>query len=173
MLMGQVVLLPSVPVYPASTTFLDTAECAFLIAVRWWVSGYQGDEDPVPRLCRGLKIAGARDAAFTINEFMAVIASTAREPIAIHQPRCLDLSDDERQLLFAASLAQAGESAAAERALRASLVSPAGAESALEPLEVSVELFAQAGLIFSRRWPRFENSRRSDTSDLDHPSNPT
>ncbi len=64
--MGQIMTLASVPaVYPDRTAGLDTAECTFLAAVRWWVSGYRGDEDPVPRLCQGLKIAGVRDAHYS------------------------------------------------------------------------------------------------------------
>jgi hypothetical protein len=45
------------------------------------------------------------------------IANTARERIAGHLSRSLSLPDDERQSLFTAGLAQAGESAAVERAL--------------------------------------------------------
>jgi hypothetical protein len=171
--MRQLVSLATAPFYPASVALLDPAERVFLVAVRGWVSGYRGDEDPVPRLCRGLKIAGARDAAFSINEFMAVIANTAREQIAIHRPRSRDISGDERQLIFAASLAQADESAAAERVLRESLISATGAEFALDPLRLTAELFARAGLNFSRRRPHLEKWSHHDTDAIDYSSRST
>jgi hypothetical protein len=50
-LMGQVVPFPLVRItYPDRTSLLDTAECAFRIAVRCWVSGYRNDEDLLPGL---------------------------------------------------------------------------------------------------------------------------
>jgi hypothetical protein len=57
-----------------------------------------------------------------------VIARTGRQPIAIHCPRCPHVSDDERLLLHAASLTQAGHSHMAEKALCAALLSAQGAE---------------------------------------------
>ena len=84
---------------------------------------------------------------------MAVVARTARHPVAIHCPRCPHLSDDEKHLLHAASLAQSGESQLAERALRTALISASGAEFALGPLEGLGTLFAEARLLFSRRRP--------------------
>ena len=82
---------------------------------------------------------------------MAVIARTARRPVAIHCPRCPHLSRDETSVLYAASLVQAGERRTAERALRTALLSAPGAEFALGPLEGLGELFTQARLLFRRR----------------------
>jgi hypothetical protein len=142
---------PAPASYPNRTALLDAAERAFLIACRCWVSDFRRGDDPVPRLCQELGGAGARDAAFSIDALMAVVARTVRQPIAIHCPPCPHLSGDERHLLHAASLAQAGESMRAERALRTALLSASGAEFALGPLEGLGELFARARLLFSRR----------------------
>jgi hypothetical protein len=150
--MGQVVPFPLVSTrYPDRTTSLHTVEPAFLIAVRWWVLGYRNNQDPMPRLSRGLKAAGARDAAFSLNSFMAIVADTAHRPIAIHRPRCHGFSSDEQHLLFAASQAQYGDRALARQALRDVWISEAGATFALEPLGAPGALFAAAGLHFTRR----------------------
>jgi hypothetical protein len=127
--MGQIIQLPlSLGGYPDNSAALDPAECILLIAIRWWVDSYRRDEDPLPRLCQGLEAAGTCDAAFTIDALMAIIARTGRQPIAIHCPRCPHVSDDERLLLHAASLTQAGHSHMAEKALCAALLSAQGAE---------------------------------------------
>jgi hypothetical protein len=84
---------------------------------------------------------------------MATIARTVQQRITIHCPRCPRLSDDERHLLHAASLAQAGDGHLAEKALRSALLSAQGAEFALGPLWGPGELFAEAGLFFRRRRP--------------------
>jgi hypothetical protein len=143
--------IPAPPSYPSRTTLLDAAERAFLIAVRWWVYAFRDGEDPVPRLCRHLHAAGARDAAFSIDALMAIVARTVRQPIAIRCPQCPHLSADETHLMHPACLVQAGQSVQAERALRTALLSASGAEFALGPLEGLGELFARACLLFSRR----------------------
>ena len=143
--------IPAPPSYPTRTTLLDAAERAFLTAIRWWVDSFRRGEDPVPHLCRHLHAAGTRDAAFSIDALMAIVARTARQPIAIHCPQCLHLSTDETHLMHAACLVQAGEGAQAERALRTALLSGSGAEFALGPLEGLGDLFARARLLFSRR----------------------
>ena len=74
-----------------------------------------------------------------------------RRPITIHCPLCSTVSEDEKHLLHAASLAQAGPGDTAERALRTTLLSAQGAEFALGTLEGLGALFAQAGLLFRRR----------------------
>ncbi len=150
--MGQVVSFHlRAPAYPDTTHALDSAECVLLLGVRWWVADYRHGIHPIPRLRQAMNIAGPQEAAFPVDQLMAVIARTARQPIAIHCPRCPNLSPDEAQLLHAASLAQAGETALAERALRTALLSAAGAEFALGPLEGIGALFAEAKLLFSRR----------------------
>ncbi len=150
--MAQIIpIVPTSATYPIRTALLDAAECAFLTAVRWWVSAFRHGENPVPRLCQHLQAAGARDAALSVDALMAIVARTVRQPIAIHCPHCPHLSEDEKHLLHAASLAQAGESNVAKRALRTALLSAPGAEFALGPLEGLGELFARARLLFSRR----------------------
>jgi hypothetical protein len=102
---GQISQLPVSPAgYPNNSAALDPAECILLIAIRWWVDSYRRDEDPMPRLCQGLEAAGTCDAAFSVDALMAIIARTVRQPIAIHCPRCPNVSDDERLLLPADQL---------------------------------------------------------------------
>ena len=57
----------------------------------------------------------------------------------------------KKRLLQAASFVQVGKSSLAERALRAALLSAAGAEFIIGPLEELAELFCEAGLLFCRR----------------------
>jgi hypothetical protein len=150
--MAQIIpFTPTLASYPTSTTLLDAAERAFLIAIRWWASAIRHGENPMPHLCRHFHTAGARDAAFSVDSLMAVVARTVRQPLATHCPHCPHPSTDETHLLHAASLVQTGESGLAERALRTALLSTSGAEFALGPLEGLGELFARARLLFSRR----------------------
>jgi hypothetical protein len=150
--MGQVIQLafPSTD-YPPTKHALGSAESVFLIAVRWWVADYRQGEDPLPRLCEAMRAAGAHDAAFSVDQLMAIVARSARQQIAIHCPDCPHLSADEKHLLHAASLAQASRSDLAERALRTALLSAQGAEFALGPLEGLSKLFTEARLHFCRR----------------------
>jgi hypothetical protein len=97
--------------------------------------------------------AGAYDAAFAVDQLMALFVRAARRSMAIHCPRCPDLSEDEKHLLHAARLVQAGETKMAERALRLALLSAQDAECALGPLESLGDLFTEARLIFRRRKP--------------------
>ena len=146
--MGQVIHL-AIPsgAYPATTD----AESVFLLAVRWWVEDYRQGADPIPRLCETMRTAGAHDAAFAVDQLVAVVAHTVRQPISIHCPRCPHVSRDEAHLLHATSLVQAGESRMAERALRTALLSASGAEFALGPLQGLGELFTEARLFFRKR----------------------
>jgi hypothetical protein len=149
---GQIIQLPSSPAgYPVNSAALDPAERILLSAIRWWVDSYRRDEDPMPRLCQGLEAAGTGDAAFSVDALMAIIARTVRNPIAIHCPRCPHVSDDERHLLHAASLTQAGNGHLAGKALCTALLTAQGAEFALGPLQGLGELFAEAGLFFRQR----------------------
>jgi hypothetical protein len=152
--MGQVIRLnPLSAAFPAAAdaTDLNDAEIALLGALRTWVAAYRADEDPLPSLCEAMDRVGAHDAAFSVDQMMAVIARSVRRPIATHCPRCPHLSDDERRLLHAASLVQVGDSRLAERALRTALLSAVGAEFIIGPMEGLAELFREAGLFFSRR----------------------
>jgi hypothetical protein len=154
LLMGQVVHLPArPPAYPDRSADLEPGECVLLIALRWWVTDHRCDVDPLPRLCQDLETAGAQDAAFSVDRLMAVVARSVCRPIAIHNPRCPLVSGDEKWLLHAASLAQAGNRRRAERALRTALLSAQGAASALGSLEDLGELFTAARLVFRRRSP--------------------
>jgi hypothetical protein len=150
--MGQIIRLPVTPAeYPETSAELGLAECVLLIAIRWWADACRRGDDPIRRLHQRLETAGTRDAAFSIDSLMAIVARTVRQPIAIHCPRCPHLSGDEKQLLHAASLVQAGDGQLAEKALRTALLSAQGAEFALGPLEGLGELFADARLFFRRR----------------------
>ena len=151
--MGQVIRLPVPPPYPDCSGDLDPAECVLLIALRWWVADHRCGTDPLPRLCQALDSAGAHDAAFPVDRLMVVVARNARRPIVMHCARCRRMSDDEKRLLHAASLAQAGDGPRAGKALRIALLSAQGAEFALGPLGDLGELFAAARLLFRRRSP--------------------
>ena len=162
--MGQVIHL-SVPwaAYPATTEALDTAERILLLGVRWRAADYRQSIDPVPRLCEAMRSAGPHDAAFPVDRLMAVIARTARRPVAINCPCCPHLSRDEASVLYAVSLVPAGERRTAERALRTALLSAPGAEFALGPLEGLGQLFTQARLLFRRRQVPAEYQSPGDT----------
>lgn len=150
--MGRVIhIVTSSTAYPDSTTRLEPAESVLLLAIRWWVADHRQGEDPLPRLCEALRIAGPHDAAFAVDRLMSVVGRTARRPVAIHCPRCPQISGDEQHLLHGASLTQAGRGGLAERVLRTALLSAAGAGLALAPLEGVAELFAEARLLFRRR----------------------
>jgi hypothetical protein len=158
--MGQIVRfpLPSAP-YPDHAAELDPAERVLLIAVRWWTADQQNGTDPLPRLLDILEHTGTRDAALALDRWMSVLAWGARHPITIQCPRCPHLSGDETCLLFAASLAQAGDGHLAEKALYGTLLSIQGAEFALGPLEDIGASFAEARLVLRRRpAPRISNS---------------
>lgn len=150
--MGQVIAFPALASpYPDRAADLDRAECVLLVAVRSWVASYRIGEDPLPCLFPGLETAGAHDAAFSIDRLMEVVARSVTRPAEIHCPGCPQLSSDEKNLLHAASLAQAEESLLARRTLRTTLLSAQGAEFAIGPLEGLAELFTQARLFLSRR----------------------
>ncbi len=150
--MSHVIAFPAA--YPSHSTALDRAEAVLLLAVRWWVADRRKGEDPLPRLCEALGSAGAHDAAFSVDRLMEVIARSAVRPVEVHCPRCPGLSRDECQLLHAAALVQAGHVEQAEQSLRNCLLSVAGAECAIGPLEGLGELFAAAKLrLRTRRRP--------------------
>jgi hypothetical protein len=152
MQMGQFIQFPIRQPFPDHAAALDRAEGILLTAIRWWVDSYRRNEDPMPRLCQELEAAGACDAAFSIDALMAIIRQTVQQPIAIHCPRCPYLSNDEKHLLHAVGLVQAGDSHLAKKALRTTHLSAQGAEFALGPLQGLGELFAEAGLFFCRRY---------------------
>jgi len=150
--MGQLIEFPAVvAAYPSAAAKLERPECLLLAAIRWWVVDHIRGTDPLPRLSRSMYAVGAHDAAFSIDRLMSVVARAVRRPIAIHCPLCGAVSEDEKHLLHAASVAQSGPSDVAERALRTALLSGQGAEFALGPLMGLGQLFAQAGLLFRRR----------------------
>ncbi len=168
--MGQIIAFPVPPsAYPDLTADLDPAESVLLLAIRWWVESYRSGDDPVPRLCRGLEAAGLADAAFPIDGLMMVLARTVTRPVAIHCPKCPQVSPDETHLLRAVGLAQADEGLLAEKVLRTTLLSAQGAEFALGPLEGVGELFARARLLLSaRRLPADEQA----AGDARNPGSP-
>jgi hypothetical protein len=155
--MGQIIRLPAALTgYPDASAALDPAECVLLTAIRWWAVDFRQRYDALPRLFEVMDTAGAHDAAFSVDQLMAVFVRSAQRSMTIHCPRCRGLSEDEKHALNAASLVQTGESQMAERALRTALLSAQGAECALRPLQGLGELFAEAGLFFRRRRPLAE-----------------
>jgi hypothetical protein len=150
--MGQIIAFPLPPTpYPDLAADLDKAEGVLLVAVRWWVACFRAGEDPIPRLRQGLTTAGSAAAASSIDGLMMVVSRTVTRPVEIRCPRCPNLSLDERHLLHAASLAQAGDADLAAKVLRRTLLSAQGAEFALGSLEGLGTLFTQARLLLSRR----------------------
>lgn len=163
--MGQIITFPAPPTpYPDRAADLATAECVLLIAMRWWVASYRLGEDPMPRLCQGLETAGVPDSAFSVDALMAVIARAGTHPIDVRCPRCPNVSFDEKCLLQAASLTQAGDSHLAEQVLRVTLLSAQGAEFAIGPLEGAAELFSQVRLILKRRRSPIDGLETDDDS---------
>ncbi len=149
--MGQIFHFPVQPTsYPNQSSDLATADCVLLLAMRWWVEDYKAGVDPVPRLQVALENAGATEAAFSIDSLMSIVARTGRRPIAVHCPRCPNLSGDEKQLLHAASLTQACNGTLAGKSLRTALLSAEGAAFAVGALEGIGELFGNARLFFAR-----------------------
>jgi hypothetical protein len=104
------------------------------------------------------------DAAFSVDQLMAVFIRCARQSMTNNRPQCPDLSEDEKYLLNVASLVQTGESKIAERSLRTALLSSQGVEFALGPLRRLGELFADAKLTFQRRRPDPEERLGMDTA---------
>ncbi len=150
--MGQLIAFPSPPTsYPDFAADLDKGETILLLAIRWWGELFREGEDPIPCLLEGLETAGTADAAFSIDGLMSIVARVARRPVDIRCPRCPRLSDNEKHLLRAVSLAQNGNSNMAEKVLRTTLLSPQAAEFALGPLEGLAEIFAKARLFLSPR----------------------
>ena len=152
--MGQVIHLTiSSAAYPNAINSLERAERTFVQAMRLWFASYRRGDDPVRHLCEVMRAADAHDAAFPIDRLMALIARTARQPIAIYCQRCPHLE-------------------MAARTLRTALLSAHGAEFALSPLEGLGELFAEAKLLFRRRRPPVADASRAGTVEAKSPLSP-
>lgn len=136
---------------PRDVADLATPEALLLLALRWWVRCYSRRESPLERLVAGMSRAGVRDAGFSVDGLMGVVARTGQRPVDIRCPRCPALSEDESVLLHAAWLAQEARSDLAERHLRTHLLTDAGAVFAIGPLEGLGSLFLGAGLVFGGR----------------------
>jgi hypothetical protein len=163
--MGQVIAFPFQPVpYNNLTADLGSADRVLLAAIRTWVDASRDNVDPVPPLRQGLDAIGAHDAAFSIHAIMTAIARAVRRPVAIHHPRCPNLSGDEQRLLHAASLTQAGDRERAEKVLSATLLSTDSVAFVMGPLDGLGRLFAQARLFLSRRSPSNQDPMPDDDS---------
>ena len=149
--MGQIIAFPTAPAVPHLAANLGTADCILLLAIRWWAADFRLGIDPIPRLRDALTHARACNAAILIDAFMSVVARTVRRPATINGPRCPQLSADEQQLLYAASLTQDDQGKLAEKALRTALLSAEGAAFAVGELEALGALFSQVCLFFGRR----------------------
>jgi hypothetical protein len=149
---GQIIQLQlSVDPYPERRSGLEDPEAVLLIGLRWWAEDTRLQHDPLPRLRQGMAIAGLPDSALAIDAFMTIAGRTAYRALEVHGPGCDCLSPDEKHLLHAASLVQAGHNALAERALRTTLLTAQGADMALGPLMGIGQLFSSARLFFRRR----------------------
>ena len=148
--MGQVIAFRPYPKRDPDRA-ADVAESILLGASRSYVEVSCIGDDPIPRLRQELVAVGLDDAAFPIDAFMAVVARAARRPLRIYCPGCPDVSQDEKQLLHAASLVQSGSCRLAEKVLRMTLLSAEGAAFAIGPLEGLGELFRRAGLFLTQR----------------------
>ena len=154
--MGQVIqFLPSIaPIRRRSG--LDDPAAVLLIGLRWWAEDTSRQHDPLPRLRQGMGIAGLSDSALAIDAFMTIAGCTTYRVLELHGPGCDCLSQDEKHLLHAASLVQAGHDALAERALRTALLTAQGADMALGPLQGIGQLFSAARLFFRCRTAPFD-----------------
>lgn len=142
--MGQIIRLPA---YPDGAIDLNKAKYLLLVAIRWWVKDHRSAQDARPRLTERMQHADAKDAALSIDSQMTIVSRGMRRPIEMHCPGCGKISGDEKQLLAAAALAQAGQAQLAARVLRTMLLSAQGTEFALGPLEGLGIVFARAMLI--------------------------
>jgi len=168
---GQIIQLPVAAVrYPDPPGDLEPAECALLIAIRWWVDAHRGGDNPMPRPQQGLAMGRARTAASSIDAVIAIIARTVQRLVAVRCPPCPHLSGDEKGPLHAASLPQAGDDRLAERALRVALLSAHGAEALPGLLEGLGERLAHAQLLLRRRPTPFGNPLILDTQETWPPS---
>ncbi len=150
--MAHIIRFPTTSdLYPARSPDLEEPEAVLLLGLRWWVADVREHVNPLPRLRHGMGLAGASDAAVSIDALMSIIGGTARRPLEVHGPGCDCLSADEQQMLHAASLVQAGDSPRAEQVLRTALLSAQGADMALGPLQGIGRLFSAARLLLRRR----------------------
>jgi hypothetical protein len=149
---GQVIQFQQpVDPYPERRSGLDDPEAVLLVGLRWWAEGTRLQHDPLPRLRQGMGVAGLPDSAQSIDAFMTIAGRTTYRALEIHGPACDCLSQDEKHLLHAASLVQAGHHAVAERALRTALLTAQGADMALGPLQGIAQLFSSVRLFFRCR----------------------
>ena len=164
--MGQVIRFPATSdTYPPLSTDLEEPEAVLLVGLRWWVHAVRQGQNPVPGLARSMEIAGAPDAALSVDALMSIAARTAQRSLEIHAPRFDCLSLDETRFLHAASLTQAGDSVRAERVLRTVLLTAQGADMALGPLQGIGRLFSAARL-FLRRRPVLPEAVSTSTNTL-------
>ena len=80
---------------------------------------------------------------------MMLVIRMVTRPIEIGCPRCPNLLPDEKHLLRAAKLSQAGNFRQADRLLQTTLLSAQGAEFAIGPREALDKLFTRARLFLS------------------------
>lgn len=150
--MGQIIQLAAATTdYPETTDALDAAEGAFLLALRWWVAKRQQNGNALFHVRAALAKAGVARAAFPLDRFMTLAAHSTRRRVMTYCPCTPHVGQDEKQLLYSASLAQNGESDLASRVLRTTMLTTEGAVLALGPLEDLGEQFAQSKLLFQKR----------------------
>ena len=137
--------------YPETKDVLDTAERVFLLAMRRWVATRQRNGNALFHTRAVLASAGAADAAFPLDRFMALAALSTCRRVVTYCPCTPHLGQDEKLMLHSASLVQNGDSEESCRVLQTSILTLEGAVLALGPLEEMGEQFARSGLWFRRR----------------------
>jgi hypothetical protein len=139
------------PAYPDTMDALDLPERAFVLAVRSWVAARQKDRHPLVRLCAILNSVGAEAATLPLDRFMTIAARSTCRRVVTYCPCTPHVGEDEKHLLYSASLVQNGESESAVRMLQTTMLTIEGAVLALGPLEEIGERFARSELLFPRR----------------------
>jgi hypothetical protein len=150
--MDQIVQFTAPPTeYPHTVDALDPTEIAFLQGVRRWVAARQRGDHPRFHLLTALNGVGAEAAASPLERFLTLAAYSTCRRVVTYCPYSPQLGEDEKQMLYSASLVQNGEIEFASRVLQATILTTEGAVLALGPLEEIGEHFAKSGLLFRRR----------------------
>jgi hypothetical protein len=115
------------------------------------VAAHQNGGDALYHVRFILRSMGAEATTLPLNRFMAMAAHSTSRRVVTHCPCSPHVGRDEKQLLYATSLIQNGETESAARILQTTILTKDGAVLALGPLEEIGERFARAGLFFPWR----------------------
>jgi hypothetical protein len=143
---------------------LSVADRLVLWAMRAWVIGLKRRIDTGEPIRTAFGRYGIPEAAGLIDGLMSVLARGACRQLTVECVCHETLSDDERVLLRAAALHQAGRGLEARFLLR-TIISPAASDGAAEILDRLGALLADAGLALSQWPPRTERYVLGPASD--------